>query len=228
MAGLIRLAGGLQFEPHLSGALFWRAAEALIVADLHFEAAPSLARRGRRLPSQDAVTTLTRLETVVERYRPAQVICLGGNVHDSDTARMSEEDTERLARLCAGADWIWVRGAPDSAPPPLGPTPVGGRAVDSIAVDGVQFRHVLSAADAGPEISGYFHPKATVPALGRNVTRPCFVYDARRVVLPSFGVLTGGLNVRDSAFLPRFPDGFDVALLGARKLHWFSARDIAL
>lgn len=222
MAGLIRLAGGLQFEPHLSGALFWRAAEALIIADLRFEPPPSPTRRGRRPPPDDTVTTLTRLETVIERFAPAQVICLGDRFHDTDVAAMSEDDIERLSDLCAGVDWVWVRGNADAAPQ------VGGRAVDSIEVEGVMFRHVMAGDGAAPEISGHFHPKATVPALGRNVTRPCFVYDARRVVLPSFDVLTGGLNVRDATFLPRFPDGFDLAVLGARKLHWFSSRDVAL
>ncbi len=225
MAGLIRLAGGFQFEPHLSGALYWRAASVLIVADLQLEKASSFARRRRHLPSDDAVTTLDRLEAVVERHAPAQVICLGDSFYNTDAAtHMSDEDTERLANLCAGADWVWVRGNHDPAPP----TQAGGRIVDDITVEDVVFRHAMASDGTAPEISGHFHPKATVPALGRNVTRSCFVYDARRVVLPSFGAPAGGLNVRDSAFLPRFPEGFDIALLGTRKLHWFSSRDIAL
>ena len=42
---LLRFAGH-NFEPLPSGALFWRAKETLLVADLHFEKMASFARKG--------------------------------------------------------------------------------------------------------------------------------------------------------------------------------------
>lgn len=223
MARLIALADA-QLEPQISGALYWRAESTLIVADLHFEKASSFARRGRHLPPYDTKTTIARLEELMEHYEPERVICLGDSFHDPDAAsRMSEDDTLALGEMCGACDWIWVRGNHDPAPPAA----VGGRGVESFTLAGIVFRHVMESG-AAPEISGHFHPKASVPALGRNVTRPCFVYDAQRLVLPAFGAFTGGLNVSDAAFRPRFPEGFNVTVLGARKLHWFSSDDIAL
>jgi metallophosphoesterase superfamily enzyme len=34
---------------------------------------------------------------------------------------------------------------------------------------------------------------------GGGITRPCFLIDARRIILPSFGTYTGGLRTRDPA-----------------------------
>ena len=75
--------------------------------------------------------------------------------------------------------------------------------------------------DAG-EISGHYHPKATVPARGGAVSIPCFVADARRVMLPAFGAYTGGLDVRDPAIMRLFPRGCRVFLLGKERLFSFS------
>ena len=36
--------------------------------------------------------------------------------------------------------------------------------------------------------------------------RPCFIADAKRLVMPAFGAYTGGLNVLDTAFQPLFAD----------------------
>ena len=216
---------GVCFEPDLSGALFWRAAETLIFADLHFEKGSSFARHGRHLPPYDTGTTLARIEALLERYGPKRVICLGDSFHDLEAGeRMSGGDTARLQALSAAFDWIWVNGNHDPSIPPQ----FGGRSVESLDVGGTVFRHAMNDADCAVEISGHFHPKATIAARGRHLTRPCFVYDERRVVLPAFGAFTGGLNVADNAFLPRFPSGFKVAVLGQRKVHWFSSREIAM
>src|SRR3546814_4666482 len=43
------------------------------------------------------------------------------------------------------------------------------------------------AAARGGEVSGHFHPKASVAVRGRRITAPCFVTDGRRHILPAFG-----------------------------------------
>ena len=43
------------------------------------------------------------------------------------------------------------------------------------------------------EVSGHYHPKLRLPVRGGAVTRPCFLLDATRLILPAFGVYTGGL-----------------------------------
>ena len=51
----------------LSGALFWPARRALLVADLHFEKASWFAMRGQMLPPYDSIATLSELGMLVAR-----------------------------------------------------------------------------------------------------------------------------------------------------------------
>jgi metallophosphoesterase superfamily enzyme len=73
------------------------------------------------------------------------------------------------------------------------------------------------------EISGHFHPKATMPTRCGGVTRPCFVADAWRVMLPAFGAYTGGLDAADPAVAGLFPRGARLFLLGRERLFSMAA-----
>ncbi|MEM6903367.1 MAG: hypothetical protein AAF556_09050, partial [Pseudomonadota bacterium] len=61
----------------------------------------------------------------------------------------------------------------------------------------------------------------------KPVTAPCFVFDDRRLMLPAFGVLTGGLNVLNRAVRTHFEADFQVAMLGQRRLFSFSNHQLA-
>jgi DNA ligase-associated metallophosphoesterase len=212
---------GIKLRPDLSGALIWDEERTVVVADLHFEKGSSFARRGQPLPPYDTAATLRLLGDLFARVQPARVICLGDSFHDSiAAAHMPQTYTSALRELMSGRDWIWVTGNHDREIPDA----IGGTVTDETAIGPIIFRHEAVAAPTGPEISGHFHPKATVQARGRSVTRPCFVYDDRRVILPAFGAFTGGLNVSDAAIAAQFRGDFGVALLGRHKLHWFASK----
>lgn len=202
------------------GALWWPERRLLAVADLHLEKASSLARRGHLLPPYDTRATLARLARLVERHRPAMLLCLGDSFHDVDgPERLAAEDRASLAALSAMTELLWVEGNHDPGTLPQGL----GRLVDEIAFGPLLFRHQAARGFGGAEVSGHYHPKATVFGGLRRVTGRCFVTDGRRLILPAFGQLTGGLDVRDRAYRPLFPEGFEVVLLGQRKAARFPA-----
>jgi metallophosphoesterase superfamily enzyme len=62
------------------------------------------------------------------------------------------------------------------------------------------------------------HPCALIGGRGRSVRRRCFGFDGARLVLPAFGAFTGGLNLRDEAFDPIFPDGALALMLGKERV----------
>lgn len=208
---------GVCLRPDLSGALVWDDERTVIVADLHFEKGSSFARRGQPLPPYDTAKTLLALEQVLTASAAKRVICLGDSFHDAEAAAgMPSVYASRLRALMAGRDWIWITGNHDRDIPAA----MGGDTHGEIRVGPIVFRHEATAGECA-EISGHFHPKATVVARGRSVTRPCFIFDARRAILPAFGAFTGGLNVSHHAIAAHFKTGFNVALLGRQKLHWF-------
>lgn len=207
MTPLIRL-GLAEFEPDPSGALWWEETATLMVADLHLEKGSSFARRGVLLPPYDTRATLERLAAVIERRRPARVVALGDSFHDAEgAARLDAADRAALDDLTSRVDWLWIAGNHDP----------GATQAESAVFDGIALRHAASGG-GGPEISGHYHPKATIRIHGRTVTCRCFVSDGRRLILPAFGAYAGGLDVRDPAIAGWFPAGFTAHLAGTRRI----------
>jgi DNA ligase-associated metallophosphoesterase len=215
-AALIHLAGErLMLDPE--GALWWPARRLLAVADLHLEKGSSLAARGALLPPYDSRATLDRLVPLIRRYAPLRVVALGDSFHDRHgAARLAAAEVERIRALAASAELIWVLGNHDPAPPAQLP----GMAVADWREGPLTFRH--EGGGATPEICGHHHPKAWVATRGKPVSRPCFVVDSRRVMLPSFGAYTGGLDVRDGAIAGLFPRGARLFLKGRGRLYSFT------
>jgi DNA ligase-associated metallophosphoesterase len=204
-----------------AGAAFWPGKRILIVADLHFEKATSLAARGALLPPYDTRATLERLNRLVRLYRPAKVIALGDSFHDREGAtRLSREDRGKIEILAREAAFIWITGNHDPAPSGL-----PGVAAAEWREGPFVFRHQANDV-LGPreiEVSGHYHPKASIDARAKRVSRPCFVTDnSSRLMLPAFGAYTGGLDVRDPAIAKLFPRGLRVFLLGQDQLFSFA------
>jgi hypothetical protein len=200
----------------------------LVVADLHLEKGSAFAAAGRLLPPYDTAATLAALQRLARHYRPRTVVCLGDSFHDGDgPARLAARDRAVLRQLTGGHDWIWVAGNHD----PELPDAVGGRRVPAWRDGALAFRHDASdaASEAGAggaappglpsgEVSGHFHPRATVATRGRRVTARCFATDSRRLILPAFGAYTGGLNALDPAIADLLRPSFRVFLMGRERL----------
>jgi DNA ligase-associated metallophosphoesterase len=215
---------GAELVADLSGALWWPEAALLAFADLHLEKGSSYAPRGALLPPYDTRTTLARMADAIARFRPRTVACLGDSFHDGDAAsRLDAADAAALARLVDGRDWLWVAGNHDPKPP----AGLGGRSVEELAVGPLRFRHEAVFMTAPGEVSGHFHPKASVSHRGRRVTGRCFASDGRRLVLPAFGAYAGGLSVTDPALAGLFPDGFVVWMLGRSRVHRLPAERLS-
>ena len=205
-----------------SGALYWHAERTLLVADLHLEKGSAQAARGTLLPPYDTCETLSRLAEAIDRYEPAVVIALGDSFQDGQgPERIGGNDLERLSALQSGRDWIWIAGNHD---PEIGAR-AGGRRCASVRLAGLTLRHMPAAGRVTHEISGHLHPAAKLSRYGTTISRPCFVGNGRRLVMPAFGVFTGGLNVLDDAFQPLFGNGgMGVWMLGREGLYPVATR----
>jgi hypothetical protein len=211
---------GTRLVPDLSGALWWPDRSTLIVADLHLEKGTSYARH--RLPPYDSAATLERLRGVLARYAPATVVCLGDSFHDRRAAgRLPEAEREGLRALADRHAWIWIAGNHDPTPP----ADWGGRVEAELTLAPLVFRHAADTTRiAAGEVSGHYHPKASVRVRGRRVSARCFVSDGRRLVLPAFGAYTGGLDVRDPAIAGLFARGVRAHLLGRNGIYAYPVR----
>lgn len=191
-------------EMHLveGRALWWPREGALMVADLHLEKASHFAKGGQMLPPYDSRETLERLAHSVRLTGARRVFALGDNFHDSEgPARLEPHAAGMLDALVRALDWVWITGNHDGELGPDLAREAGGTRVDALDVGGIALVHQARPGDDGPQLSGHFHPKLVVNARGRRIARPCMVRSERRMILPAFGALTGGMNAGDPAIL---------------------------
>lgn len=184
---------GADLEARGSGALFWPARKLLCVSDLHLGTPAHSAAHGGATLHYESHDTLSRLDAELAATRAETVLCLGDTFDDRAAVKaLSEQEQLWITRLQAGRRWVWIEGNHNPDPPDL-----GGTHLAELPMHPLIFRHVAQAAQSG-EVSGYYHPKARLEAKSHNITRPCFLIDGDRVILPAFGGYTGGLHAHES------------------------------
>ena len=193
-----------------SGGLYWPARNTLAVSDLHLGKSERLARRGGTLlPPYETQATLEKLDRDLEATGAATVICLGDSFDDLAALDGIEEVSRLwLIRLMAGRNWTWITGNHDP-----GPIDLGGSHRAELKLQPFTFRHIAEPQERA-EISGHYHPKASLA--GRSC--PCFLADARRLILPAYGTYTGGLRAHDSTLTALMAKDALAILTGPRVL----------
>ena len=178
------------------GGLYLPESGMLVVSDLHLEKGAAFARRGMMLPPYDTLATLTVLSAVITRYAPKIVVSLGDNFHDRIGSREMPEDFRTLlANMARGREWVWINGNHD----PDGIFDLPGTSADEMHYGGLVFRHEPQPGLQRGEIAGLLHRAATVRRGDKAVRRPCFATDGARLLMPAFGLMSGGLDLRHKA-----------------------------
>ncbi|GBR10951.1 ligase-associated DNA damage response endonuclease PdeM [Acetobacter oeni] len=205
------------------GAVFHPAGRTLIVADLHLEKSSSRREAGLLLPPYDTGVTLERLTALATHWQPQRIIALGDSFHDREAGeRLLSADRARLAVLGEMAELLWLTGNHD----PVAPADLPGVWQAEHQEGPLLFRHIPAGVvpPGFAELAGHFHPKARVTLRGHTLSRPCFVMDGRRLLLPASGATTGGLDVRDPAISGLFPGPMQLWLRGRNRLFRMTLR----
>jgi len=194
-----------------SGALYWRAENLLTVSDLHLGKSERIARLGGTLlPPYDTRETLSRLAEDIGKTTPRTVICLGDSFDDlAAGAALNDDDRALIRTLQSGRRWIWIEGNHDP-----GPLDLGGDHLAELRTGSLTFRHIAAETTEPGEVSGHYHPKARI----KRASRPCFMADDTRLILPAYGSYTGGLDWTTPALRNLFADRALAYLTGARIL----------
>lgn len=202
---------GARLAARASGALWWPERRLLCVADLHLAKSDRIARRGGALlPPYETRETLRRLGAEIAALDPKAVLCLGDSFDDMEgPAALAPEEHARLAALAAGRDWLWLAGNHD--PDAHG---LGGPRYETLALGPLLFRHEAREGAAPGEISGHYHPKLRLSLRAGSLTRPCFLWDRRRLILPAFGAYTGGLEAAHPSLARLFAPDARAVLTG--------------
>ena len=210
MNGVEVTLAGARLSALGSGALFWPDQSLLCVSDLHLGKSERIARRGgSALPPYETRDTLNRLSADLEATGARSVVCLGDSFDDLAAARaLPEEERLWITRLQAGRRWVWIAGNHDP-----GPLEFGGTHLSELPQAPLVFRHIAQD-DARGEISGHYHPKASLVARGRRISRPAFLIDRDRMIMPAYGTYTGGLRSHDGPLARLMRDDAHAILTG--------------
>lgn len=198
----------IQFGNHamqldVSGALYWPTQRLLVVSDMHLEKSTFLAGHGSIIPPYDTLDTLDRLDDLLQRYTPRELILLGDSFHDAQAwTRLEERARQRITALSQRVEQCsWLEGNHDVA---LFSSHLPNM-LSHRELDGILFSHEPVASSL-PQIIGHYHPTTTLRLQGRHLRGKCFAQDERLLVMPSFGSYTGGLNIQDPAFVALMPN----------------------
>ncbi len=201
---------GAALVARADGSLWWPHERLLCVSDLHLGKSERVARRGgAMLPPYDTEETLSRLKAAIDVTAPATVICLGDSFDDLDAANAVTDDVRAtITTLQAGCEWVWIEGNHDP-----GPVDFGGSHCADLVRGAVIFQHIAEteATRASGEISGHYHPKASLPGIA---ARACFLITKNRIILPAFGAYTGGLSISNPVFDPWIDEQTRAVLIG--------------
>lgn len=185
---------GQRLELLAAKALWDPRQELLLLADLHLGKAETFQSHGIALPSDGDAGTLNALLTLAHRWRPREVVVLGDLIHSR--IGLTTELRQKLRalpqlmgcrlRLIGGNHerGSWIEGLPQEPATARGSLWLSHGPEDPPPAGSADLLHVC----------GHLHPVALIGDRSDRLRLPCFSYDAAggRLVLPSFGQLTGG------------------------------------
>lgn len=205
---------GQDFYAHPTGALIWPREETLIVADTYLRSGYVLNALVKGANKSFSNQIISSIEGLINTHKIKQVIALGRVFRRlDDTYHLDTKDLTLLYNIQKKVDWIWVAGAMARQLPNL----VGGIRAAHFSLAGIHFRAQPKKENVTNEIAAGMYPMARTEPMKYNPitkeellgegTKPCFVSNSTRLLMPAFGAKLGARNILGDEFLPLF--GYD-------------------
>ena len=177
------------------GGLFWINKKILIIADLHLEKGSSYFKEGQFIPPNDTSENLKKLKNCINKIKPKEIIFLGDTFHDKySLTRISKNNLKKFKNLFSHFQCYLINGNHDQKI-----IDKDFYFVDDLEINGIKFVHKKTNLNK-LEISGHFHPIAVAKYKGIKIKNKCFICSNKKIILPAFGIYTGGLNVKNKNF----------------------------
>ena len=205
-----------KFQISKDGILFWFDKQIAIISDLHLEKGSSFGKTGQFIPPYDSEETFTKLLNILKNYNIIKVLLLGDTFHDKNAlSRMSERALILYETFVKKYEVIFVLGNHEN-----NIVSSNINFINEYVLDGIHFVHQASKKHVY-QISGHYHPVATIRKGSNKITGKCFIHQKYDLILPSFGVYTGGLNIKSSVFKKIFENEPIIYFLGKKTVYKF-------
>ncbi|MEO6548911.1 MAG: ligase-associated DNA damage response endonuclease PdeM [Ferruginibacter sp.] len=207
-----------QFIPHtISGntfllssdrCIFWQEQKTLIVSDLHLGKTGHFRKSGIAVPQGIFKEDMQRLVTLLQLYKPQQVVVIGDMFHSIDNKEHDffirwRKDFEQLAFMLVKGNhdilkesWYTSAGIKICCDD-------DGSVSPTFKMGKFMFTHDITDPSLAPFdpahyfFSGHIHPGISIRGLAnQSLHFPCFYFGEKYAVLPAFSRFTGTYTIK--------------------------------
>ena len=212
-----------KFQISKEGILFWFDKQIAIIADLHLEKGSSFGPSGQFLPPYDSEETLKKILNTIKDHKIKKIILLGDTFHDKNAiSRMSEKVTFLFRSLIEKYEVIFILCNHESK---LEISQINF--LNEYVIDDIHFIHEALQTSVF-QISGHFHPVATVKSNIKKITAKCLLHTNNHIILPSIGQYTGGLNITNPVLKPFVNNESEIYMLTKKSIYKFTSKEIEI
>lgn len=181
--------------------MFWEEANTLVASDLHIGKTGHFRKHGIAVPQQVFKEDMLRLFTVIQQFKPAQLVIVGDLFHSH--ANKELELFARWRQDFSSIDFVLVKGNHDILPAAWYRNN-NISVVDCLEMNGLLLLHdkdckteALNQPVPKAVISGHVHPAVALKSGPRQEVRlPCFYFNGTQCILPAFSHFTGNYLVK--------------------------------
>ncbi|MDC3100870.1 ligase-associated DNA damage response endonuclease PdeM [Pelagibacteraceae bacterium] len=182
--------GDEEFYAYPNKSLYWKRLNTLIVSDLHIGKSISYAKNKQFLPPYDTKEILNELFVSLDKIKPRNLIIVGDLLHDVfSTLSLKHQDHKNFNQYMDNTDFIWIKGNHDK-----NIQIEGFKNFTKYKINKFLFTHIPIETSSF-QICGHYHPKVKISHRGKTIFKTSFVHNEKIFILPSFGILTGGLDI---------------------------------
>lgn len=175
---------------NIDRALWWPRMRCLMLADVHFGKGSVLRKSGISVPTGQTAIDLTRLDQLIERYKPQEIIVLGDLVHGRsslDAPWVQQVQNWRQGHITIAMRLVAGNHDRHFDPHHLGFDIINGE----LGLNPFVLRHAPGMSPSGYVLAGHLHPGISVRDGWRRHRFPAFRFTDQMGILPAFGSLTG-------------------------------------
>jgi len=183
-----------------SHALYWPKEKAIFIADLHIGKITHFRNHGVYLPENAIDAELLKLNKIIDNFEVREIIIAGDLFHSTQNSGC--EPFYKWVESVSPINVILVKGNHDILPAELYKNN-HIKVIDGIMQKGPfeisHFPRTISEDNSVNyyRICGHLHPGILLGAKFQSrMNLPCFWFQEHQVVLPSFGVTTGKINIK--------------------------------
>ncbi len=185
-------------------AFYWPGARILGFSDLHLGKAESLQKFGIPLPSAVHSEDFRQIARLIETWQPEQIFILGDFIHQKNS--WTDELFQSIGSFLTDYQhirWTLILGNHERGSLPILEQLPMTLAKNSLEDAPFAFTHghlelaTSTSEGASPlfAIEGHTHPVLSLSDGPLKLRFPCFELSEEHLLLPSFGVLTGGFEI---------------------------------